>query len=98
MRLYYFVHISATDQGISGIPRVVKSLARELDSMAGIELVLVSWGAERKTLVHTEQKLLEQSVFSRRPCDQGVGRCANADRTGLRRLAAGARGAPPDQP
>ena len=59
MRIYYFVHVSATDQGISGIPRVVKSLARELLSMAGVELVPVSWSAIRETLVHTEQKLLD---------------------------------------
>ncbi len=59
MRLYYFVHVSATDQGISGIPRVVKSLAGELVSMAGVELVPVSWSAKRETLVHTEQKLLD---------------------------------------
>ncbi len=59
MRLYYFVHVSATDQGISGIPRVVRSLACELVSMADVKLVPVSWSAKRETLVHTEQKLLD---------------------------------------
>ncbi len=59
MRLYYFVHVSATDQGINGIPRVVKSLAGELVSMADVKLVPVSWSAKHETLVHTEQKLLD---------------------------------------
>jgi len=59
MRINYFVQVSGTDQGISGIPRVVKNLARALGSIKGVELVPVSWSARLKTLFHTEQKILD---------------------------------------
>ncbi len=59
MRLFYFVHITGTDPGISGVPRVVKSLASELLATPEVELVPVSWSAELNALVHTEQKLLD---------------------------------------
>jgi glycosyltransferase involved in cell wall biosynthesis len=59
MNLFYFVHVTGTDTGISGIPRVVKNLGRELVSMPGLRVIPASWSKDREALVHTEQKLLD---------------------------------------
>jgi glycosyltransferase involved in cell wall biosynthesis len=59
MKIYYFTHITGTDAGISGIPRVVKNLGRELFWNDSIDFIPVSWSHQLKTLVHTEQKLLD---------------------------------------
>ncbi len=37
MRIFYFIHITGTDSGISGVPRVVRNLARELASRPDID-------------------------------------------------------------
>ena len=58
MRLYYFVHITGTDIGISGIPRVVKGLGRELKTRADVELVPVRWCHKRRAIVHAERQFL----------------------------------------
>ena len=59
MRLYYFVHITGTDIGISGIPRVVKGLGRELKTRADVELVPVRWCHKRRAIVHAERQFAE---------------------------------------
>jgi glycosyltransferase involved in cell wall biosynthesis len=59
MNVFYLVHVTGTDTGISGIPRVVKNLARELVSMQGLRVIPASWSKDREALVHTEQKLLD---------------------------------------
>ena len=43
MKIYYFIHITGTDTGISGIPRVVKNLGRELFWRDTVDLVPVCW-------------------------------------------------------
>lgn len=58
MRIYYFIHITGTDSGISGVPRVVRNLARELVSRPKVELIPVSWSESLRAIVHAEQKLL----------------------------------------
>jgi glycosyltransferase involved in cell wall biosynthesis len=63
MKVYYFVHLTGTDAGLSGIPRVVRNLGRELVLRADVELVPVCWSVERRAIVHAEQKLLHN--FSR---------------------------------
>ena len=63
MRIYYFIHTTGTDLGISGVPRVVKNLARELCRRPNVELIPVCWSAELRAVVHAEQKLLDN--FSR---------------------------------
>src|SRR5208337_3456017 len=59
MKLYYFAHITGTDPGMSGIPRVVKNLGRELAQRDDIELVPVCWSKTLGAIVHSEQKLLD---------------------------------------
>uniref|UniRef100_UPI003F9BD512 glycosyltransferase n=1 Tax=Roseiarcus sp. TaxID=1969460 RepID=UPI003F9BD512 len=59
MLVHYFVHVTGTDYGMSGIPRVVKNLARQLVLRPEVELVPVCWSRKRGTLVHAEQKLLD---------------------------------------
>ncbi|HXZ15594.1 MAG TPA: glycosyltransferase, partial [Roseiarcus sp.] len=59
MNVHYLVHVTGTDPGISGIPRVVKNLARELSATPGVRLVPVSWSKDLNALVHTEQRLLD---------------------------------------
>jgi glycosyltransferase involved in cell wall biosynthesis len=59
MRLYYFVHITGTEQGISGIPRVVKCLGRGLTKCTDVELVPVRWCHKQRALVHAESDLLK---------------------------------------
>jgi glycosyltransferase involved in cell wall biosynthesis len=67
MKIFYFVHVTGTDIGISGIPRVVRNLARELTRMPDVEFVPVSWRRDLQALVHTEQKLLDNLSRSRGP-------------------------------
>jgi glycosyltransferase involved in cell wall biosynthesis len=59
MKVYFFVHLTGADTGISGIPRVVKNLGRELALTPGVQLIPVSWSKDREAIVHTEQKLLD---------------------------------------
>jgi glycosyltransferase involved in cell wall biosynthesis len=59
MNIYYFIHLTGTDTGISGIPRVVKSLGRELSSRGALSLVPVCWSRRLGAIVHAEQKLLD---------------------------------------
>lgn len=59
MQIYYFVHVTGTDPGMSGIPRLVKALARELLYRDDVELKPVAWSARLGTMVHAEQKLLD---------------------------------------
>ncbi len=59
MKIYYFVHVTGTDPGMSGIPRVVKSLGHELVEREDFELVPVSWSKRLGAIVHSEQKLLD---------------------------------------
>lgn len=59
MKIFYCVHITGTDAGLSGIPRVVRNLARALSQRRDVTLVPVRWQAELRALVHTEQKLLD---------------------------------------
>jgi glycosyltransferase involved in cell wall biosynthesis len=59
MRIFYFVHITGTDSGISGVPRVVRNLARELAGMVGVEFVPVCWRHDFSAIVHAEQRLLD---------------------------------------
>ena len=40
MKIFYFIHVTGTDTGISGIPRVVKSLARELLALESVSSFL----------------------------------------------------------
>ena len=58
MRLYYFVHVTGTDPGISGVPRAVKGLGRELKTRADVELVPVRWCHKRRAIVHAERQFL----------------------------------------
>ena len=58
MLVYYFVHVTGTDTGMSGIPRVVKNLGRELVARRDVELAPVCWSRKLGTLVYAEQKLL----------------------------------------
>ncbi len=59
MKIHYFVHITGTDPGISGIPRVVKNLGRELFWRDDVDLVPVCWSDRLNAVVHAEQKLLD---------------------------------------
>ncbi len=59
MKIYYFVHVTGTDPGMSGIPRLVKNLGRELVERDDFELVPVSWSKRLGAIVHSEQKLLD---------------------------------------
>jgi glycosyltransferase involved in cell wall biosynthesis len=59
MNLYYFVHITGTDMGVSGIPRVVRNLARELVRMREVTFVPVCWSRDRQAIVPAGQKLLD---------------------------------------
>ena len=59
MNIFYFIHITGTDSGISGVPRVVRNLARELALRPGITLVPVCWSVKARAIVHAEQKLLD---------------------------------------
>ena len=59
MKVHYFVHLTGTDAGISGIPRVVKNLGRELALFPDVQLVPVMWSKDREAIVHIEQKLLD---------------------------------------
>ena len=59
MNIYYFVHLTGTDVGITGIPRVVKNLGRELCSRSNLNLVPVCWSRRLGSIVHAEQKLLD---------------------------------------
>jgi Glycosyl transferases group 1 len=59
MKVFYFIHITGTDTGISGIPRVVKNLGRELLLSEDIDLVPVCWSQGLRALVHAERKQLE---------------------------------------
>jgi hypothetical protein len=59
MNIYYFIHITGTGTGISGIPRVVKNLGRELFSRSDLNLVPVCWSQKLGAIVHAEQKLLD---------------------------------------
>jgi glycosyltransferase involved in cell wall biosynthesis len=59
MNIYYFIHLTGTDVGISGIPRVVKNLGRELCSRSKLNLVPVCWSRRLGAIVHAEQKLLD---------------------------------------
>ena len=84
MKIYYFIHVTGTDTGISGIPRVVKSLARELLSLDGVQLVPACWNHRQNTLIRAEQKLLDnlsrhagpklrESTQAREPVAPGAG-------------------------
>jgi glycosyltransferase involved in cell wall biosynthesis len=59
MNIYYFIHLTGTDIGISGIPRVVKNLGRELFSRSNLNAVPVCWSRRLGAIVHAEQKLLD---------------------------------------
>ena len=59
MKINYFVHVTGTDPGISGVPRVVKGLGRELLRRADVELVPVRWCHKRRAIVHAEKDLLK---------------------------------------
>jgi glycosyltransferase involved in cell wall biosynthesis len=59
MSIYYFIHLTGTDLGISGIPRVVKNLGRELFSRSNLNVVPVCWSRRLGAIVHAEQKLLD---------------------------------------
>jgi glycosyltransferase involved in cell wall biosynthesis len=63
MKIYYFIHITGTEQGISGVPRVVRNLGRELVLRRDIELIPVCWSERLRAIVHAEQRLLDN--FSR---------------------------------
>jgi glycosyltransferase involved in cell wall biosynthesis len=84
MKVHYFIHTTGTDTGISGVPRVVKSLGRELLSRDDVELVPSCWSLRLETLVHAEQKLLDnlarhdgpalrESGHAREPVAAGAG-------------------------
>ena len=59
MRIHYFIHITGTDSGISGIPRVVKNLGRQLVVSEGIELIPVCWDVAEQAVVHASHKHLK---------------------------------------
>ena len=59
MNIYYFIHLTGTDIGISGIPRVVKNLGGELFSRSNLNAVPVCWSRRLGAIVHAEQKLLD---------------------------------------
>ncbi len=48
MKVYYFIHVSGTDNGISGVPRVVRNLGRELVARGDVELLPVSWSGNSR--------------------------------------------------
>ena len=79
MKIYYFVHVTGTDPGMSGIPRLVKNLGRELVERDDFELVPVSWSKRLGAIVHSEQNAPG----------------ARADRAGVRSVAAHSRSAAP---
>ncbi len=82
MRIHYFVHLTGTDTGVSGIPRVVKNLGRALASMPDVELVPVSWSAEKEAIVHTEQRLLDNLARYRGPQLRAAGEARGPVRPG----------------
>src|SRR5271166_4761670 len=59
MRIYYFIHITGTDWGISGIPRVVKNLGRQLVASEGVEFVPVCWSVAKQAVIHAPQSHLK---------------------------------------
>jgi glycosyltransferase involved in cell wall biosynthesis len=59
MKIHYFVHVVGTDTGISGIPRVVKNLGRQLTARENVDLVPVRWCHHQRAIVHAEQHLLD---------------------------------------
>lgn len=58
MRIFFFTHITGTDPGISGIPRVVKNLGRVLQAREDVELVPVFWSRNAQAVVHANEQLL----------------------------------------
>ena len=59
MRIHYFIHITGTDTGVSGIPRVVKNLGRQLVTSDHVEFIPVCWSIDKQAVVHAPEKHLE---------------------------------------
>lgn len=58
MKIFFFIHVTGTDPGLSGIPRVVKNLGRELHARPDVELVPVFWSETAQAIVHANEHLL----------------------------------------
>ena len=58
MRICYFIHITGTDTGISGIPRVVKNLGRQLAASGRFEFIPVCWSVADQAVIHAPQRHL----------------------------------------
>ena len=58
MNIFYFVHVTGKITR-TGVPRVVKNLAREFLAVPSVRLIPVSWSRQRQALVYADQKLLD---------------------------------------
>ena len=94
MNIYYFIHLTGTDIGISGIPRVVKNLGGELFLRSNLNaraclLEPKTWGDRA-----CRAKVAGQLRSPRRSETSTVKQCSRADRpraggmAALRRSAA----------
>lgn len=72
MKLYYFVDHTSRFARCSGVPRVVRGLARALLE-SGCDVIFVAWDPARKTLIRVDQGMLNNLASFQGPMlDAGV--------------------------